>query len=90
MEPDGSPVKYASVILVANKKNVDGAITDTVGVFLLKGQFEGKYKLKVSSIGYDDKEQIINLHKGDTLDLGEIVIKPNGVLFDGVASPDLH
>ena len=56
VEPDGSPVKYASVILVANKKNVDGAITDTVGVFLLKGLYEGKYKL--SPVADKSKEKL--------------------------------
>lgn len=84
VEADGSPVMYASVSLVADMKNVAGTLTDTTGLFLLNGQFDGKYEFKVSSIGYEDIVQVFNLHKGETLDLGNIVVKQNEVLLDGV------
>ncbi|MBR5640310.1 MAG: TonB-dependent receptor [Muribaculaceae bacterium] len=84
VEADGRPVMYASVSLVADMKNVAGTLTDTTGLFLLKGQFDGKYEFKVSSIGYEDIVQVFNLHKGETLDLGNIVVKQNDVLLEGV------
>ena len=84
VEPDGTPVMYASISLVADMKNVAGTLTDTTGLFFLNGPFIGEYEFKVSSIGYENVVQKINIHKGETLDLGKIVIKQNEVLLDGV------
>ncbi len=84
VEADGTPVMYASVSLVADMKNVAGTLTDTTGIFLLKGPFEGSNEFKVNSIGYEDVVKVISLRKGETLDLGDIVVKQNGVLLEGV------
>ncbi len=84
VEADGSPVMYASAYLVSGKKILTGALTDTLGAFIIQGQFEGKYDFKVSLIGYEDTVQVLNLKKGETLDLGDIVVKQNGIMLDGV------
>lgn len=84
VEADGTPVMYAAVRLVADMKNVAGTLTDTTGLFLLNGPFDGKYEFKVNSIGYEDIVQKITIHKGETLDLGKIVVKQNDVLLEGV------
>ena len=84
VEADGSPVMYASAYLVSGEKIITGTLTDTLGVFLIFGQFEGKYDFKVSLIGYEDAVQVLNLKKGETLDLGDIVVKQNGIMLDGV------
>lgn len=84
VEADGTPVMYASAYLVSGKKIITGTLTDTLGVFLINGQFEGRYDFKVSLIGYEDTVQVLNLKKGETLDLGDIVVKQNGIMLDGV------
>ena len=84
VEADGTPVMYAAVRLVADMKNVAGTLTDTTGLFLLNGPFDGKYEFKVNSIGYEDIVQKITIHKSETLDLGKIVVKQNDVLLEGV------
>ena len=84
VEADGSPVMYASAYLVSGKKILTGALTDTLGAFIIQGQFEGKYDFKVSLIGYEDTVQVLNLKKGEKLDLGDIVVKQNGILLEGV------
>ena len=84
LEADGSPVMYASAYLVSGKKILTGALTDTLGAFIIQGQFEGKYDFKVSLIGYEDTVQVLNLKKGEKLDLGDIVVKQNGILLEGV------
>ncbi|MBQ1611550.1 MAG: TonB-dependent receptor plug domain-containing protein, partial [Muribaculaceae bacterium] len=75
---------YASAYLVSGKKILTGALTDTLGAFIIQGQFEGKYDFKVSLIGYEDTVQVLNLKKGEKLDLGDIVVKQNGILLEGV------
>lgn len=84
MEADGTPVMYATAYLVSGEKILTGSLTDTLGVFLIQGQFEGKYDFKVSLIGYEDTVQVLSLKKGETLDLGDIVVKQNEVLLEGV------
>ena len=84
VEADGTPVMYASTYLVSGKKNLTGTLTDTLGIFLIQGQFEGKYDLKVSLIGYEDIVQVLNLKKGEILNLGDIVVKQKEMLLDGV------
>ena len=51
VEKDDTPVMYASVALMKNDKVVFGTLTDTAGVFILKGMYEGTYRLKISSVG---------------------------------------
>ena len=84
VEADGSPVMYASAYLVSGKKILTGALTDTLGAFIIQGQFEGKYDFKVSLIGYEDTVQVLNLKKGEKLDLGDIMVKQNGIMLEGV------
>ena len=74
VEVDGSPVMYASVALLSDGTIVTGAMTDTKGVFNIKGQFDGKCLLKVSFIGYDDIERVVECGKSSMLDVGDIVI----------------
>lgn len=55
------PVSYASVILLdgETEKNISGAVADESGQFFITGFKDGKYKLRVSFMGYsvaDPKE----------------------------------
>ena len=49
VEADGTPVMYAAVMLDSGKKTEAGVMTEKDGSFLMKGDFKGKYILKVSS-----------------------------------------
>ena len=84
VEHDGTPVMYASVSLVLDKKNVAGVLTDTLGVFILQGKFDGKYDIKVSSVGYEDTVRVIDLKRGAVLNMGDILVKQKEMLLNGV------
>ena len=60
---EGTPVMFATVCVLNNETIVAGGVTDTMGSFLIKGQFAGEYRLRVSSIGYEDTSIAINLKK---------------------------
>ena len=68
------PVMFATVCLLNNEKIVAGGLSDTTGFFSIRGQFIGEYRLRVSSVGYEDTAITINLKKGQILDLGHIVL----------------
>ncbi len=91
LDTDDSPVMYASICLISKGKVETGVLTDSIGFFTIKGPFDGEYNLRISSIGYVDNIKSINLSKGQTLDLGRIVLSPkenmlNGVVVSGHAS----
>lgn len=46
VEPDGLPVMYATACIMNDGKVVAGALTDTLGVFMIKGRFSGDYALR--------------------------------------------
>lgn len=71
---EGTPVMFATVCVLNNETIVAGGLTDTMGSFLIKGQFAGEYRLRVSSIGYEDTLIAISLKKDQKLDLGHIIL----------------
>ena len=83
VEKDDTPVMYASVALMKNDKVVFGTLTDTAGVFILKGMYEGTYRLKISSVGYNDVVKELTL-TGKTLNIGRIVMDNKELLLDGI------
>lgn len=74
VEEDGTPVMYASVTIIQNGKVTSGVLTDTTGVFILKGPFKGSVKLKVSSVGYEDVLKDLMLSDGKAHDVGQIIL----------------
>lgn len=74
LEPDGSPVMYASAAIFSDGKAVTGAMTDSVGIFTIKGHFSGEYVLRVSSIGYNDIEKSIVCGMQTTVDAGDFIL----------------
>lgn len=74
VESDGSPVMYASVVLLSEGSIVTGAMTDTAGLYTIKGQFAGEYLMKVSSIGYKSIEKAIECGKTSTVNPGDIIL----------------
>ena len=62
------PVSYASVILLdgETEKNIAGAVADESGQFFITGFKDGKYKLRVSFMGYavvDPKEFTVSANE---------------------------
>ena len=84
VDTDDSPVMYASVCLLAAGKVVAGVLTDTTGVFLIKGTFSGEYSVRLSSIGYEDVMKTIHIPMGQLTDVGRIVLKQKSTQLDGV------
>ena len=76
-EEDGNPVPYASAVLLSDGKILSGAVTDTAGMFAIKGKFSGGYILKVSFIGFSDAEKTVECGSGVSIDVGDIVLKPD-------------
>ena len=84
VEEDGTPVMYASVAMIQNGKAAAGALTDTTGLFVMKGTFKGSYQLKITSIGHEDVLKDLMLSDGKSHDLGQIVMTERAMLLDGV------
>ena len=84
VDADDSPVMYASVCLLADGKVEAGALTDTAGVFSIKGTFGGEYGLRVSSIGYEDAMKTIHISKGLLTDAGKIVLSQKATQLEGI------
>lgn len=80
-------LEYATVILVANHDSAitHGAVTGADGTYLLKNVPVGKYRMKVSSIGYltETKEILLEDGKRNT-SLGFIQLKESTYEMSGV------
>lgn len=63
----GDPLSFANVQLLnaENQKSIGYAVTDSTGNFSVEAR-PGKYVLKVSFIGYDGFEQIVDAGGGST------------------------
>ncbi len=84
IDDDEAPVMFATVCLLNNETIVAGGLTDTTGFFAIKGQFVGEYRLRVSSVGYEEAIKTISLTKGQVLDLGRVVLPHKAMRLDGV------
>jgi hypothetical protein len=87
-ESSKQPVEYASVAIYKQKDStlLAGVITDAKGRFLFQNLVPGKYYLKASFIGYEEKMiPSINI-SAQTADirLGVIDIKPQQATLEGV------
>jgi len=87
VENSQTPVMYASVCLISGDKVLAGALTDTTGMFSIKGRFKGEYKLKISSIGYEDVVKSVSFSDEGGTGLGMIVLsQKTKILGDVVVS----
>ncbi|MBQ2172212.1 MAG: carboxypeptidase regulatory-like domain-containing protein [Bacteroidales bacterium] len=75
VEADGTPVMYAAVMLDSGKKTEAGVMTEKDGTFLMKGTFQGKYILKVSSIGYKTLKRELACPGSGMMDVGDIILE---------------
>ena len=74
VESDGSPVMYATACILNDGKVVAGALTDTLGIFTIKGRFGGDCTLRVTCLSYDEAVKSISLGKAKVLDCGKIIL----------------
>lgn len=72
-----NPITFANILLTNNNDTtITGTITDEDGRFSINGLNEGRYKIKVSFIGFEIKEIPVLIGKlNKTFDLGKIELK---------------
>lgn len=80
------PVEFASVALLdASGKAIDGTMADENGKFTLNKVAPGSYKIKITFVGFDDKEISVKIDdKKDNTDLGKIIISPTAQVLKEV------
>ncbi len=81
-----APVEFATISLFRSSdlvKPVDGTMTDDKGKFALKNLQNGRYTLKLTSIGYTEK--IIRLEaitdKNNNINLGDVVLSSSAQML---------
>ena len=84
VEPDGSSVMYATACVMNGGKVMAGALTDTVGMFTIKGRFDGDYALLVTCLGYEEAVRNISLGKARVFDCGKIILTSKATELDNV------
>lgn len=78
------PSATVQVVTAEDETFVGGSATDANGVFTVKDLVKGKYKIKVSYVGYVPKTQNLELSISKTkknTDLGFITLAPDNVLL---------
>ncbi len=84
LDGNKDPIEYANVFVQNMETSINhkGTITDTEGIFQLEIASKSNYRLKISFIGFEDREQIIEVK--ETMDLGEIQLLPSSNQLDEV------
>ncbi|MEZ4907605.1 MAG: TonB-dependent receptor [Saprospiraceae bacterium] len=84
-------VEFAIVeLLNPSDKQVNGSLTDENGNFTISDVKTGKYKLKISFMGYNPKFifGVVTTLKDPDLDVKDILLEPNSVLLSEVQIVD--
>lgn len=84
----GDPVEFATVVLLSpgGQKQIDGLVTEPDGGFKLTDVPTGKYWIKISFIGYQERtlEDIETTPRSPDLDIGNIDLNVDAVALDAV------
>ena len=82
----GESVPYVSVALypVADSLAVAGTISDTTGRFALSGLPTGDFILKTFYIGYKPLAREVSIRRGQSLDLGTLLLEGDSKLLEEV------
>ena len=72
---DGETNEVLSGALVTVKETATGVITDINGTFMLKVP-EGKQTIIFVFLGFEPREEVINVEKGRTINLHHVLLKP--------------
>ncbi len=90
-EANNEPLKYASISLIdmISNKIVEGSITDEKGKFLFDGIKTGEFVLKISYIGYEDKEiTFVTTKSQPNYYNNDILVKINNKLLSEISIED--
>lgn len=84
----GSPVEYATIVLIDPKsdKEVDGTVTDNKGEFKFPAEKMGEYKVHISFLGYDAKviEGVKLTGEKPDFDIETISLRPSELMLQEV------
>lgn len=84
LEPDNTPVEFASVALLSDSKIVSGVITDNKGAFILSQLKDGTYTVRISSVGYNTISRTVQISGNKQIDLGKITLAQESVALGEV------
>ena len=80
-------IEYANIVVLSVRDSslVTGGITNKEGIFYLKIERPGNYKIEIRFIGYDTETIETSIKPGNlNIDLGEILIHPSAVTLSDV------
>jgi ferric enterobactin receptor len=84
----GAAVEYATIVLLSadGTKQITGTVSEAGGSFKLSDIPTGKYQMKVSFIGYEEKTltEVETTPKNPDLDLEKIELGSDAVLLEGI------
>lgn len=76
------PMTHATVqLLKTDSSFVTGAVSDKHGAYTLKAPANGRYLLKLSSIGYITSIQNIHITKNESVKVGQTAMRPDAVML---------
>jgi len=85
---NAAAVEYATIVLLSadGEKQITGTVTEAGGAFKLSDVPAGKYQMKISFIGYEEKllPEVETTPKNPDLDLGQIRLGTDAVVLEGV------
>ena len=82
------PIEQASVqLLNADSTYAGGTLSNEQGVFKLRIKKDGKYRLRISSIGYQTIVKRIVISDGKNLALGKMEMKTDAVVLKETGEP---
>ena len=70
-------------LLATDSSYVAGTVTDDNGAFALKAPRNGRYIVKISSVGYDTAFRNVNVRDNGDVLLGTIVFKASAIMLKG-------
>jgi len=79
------PMVQATVQMFLAKDStfVGGTVTDIRGTFSVEAPFNGIYKLRISSVGYQTIEREVTVRRNQSVDLGTMLMSPETVMLEG-------
>ena len=79
------PMVQATVQMFLAKDStfVGGTVTDIRGTFSVEAPFNGIYKLRISSVGYQTIEREVTVRRNQSVDLGTMLMAPETVMLEG-------
>lgn len=77
------PMVQATVQMFLAKDStfVGGTVTDIRGTFSVEAPFNGIYKLRISSVGYQTIEREVTVRRNQSVDLGTMLMAPETVML---------